>query len=245
MTDGSERGVGERAADRRRFHWRWIGACALAELVGIASVAAIAIITGSWGPPATWSARLGVWLAFAWAGSVEGLALGMLQHRLLRERLPLLSHDAWVGVTAAVAVLGWSIGMAIPTFLGTPQEPANAVEPGLGQILVMAAGIGAVSGALFGAAQGWVLRLAAEGAWRRWIAIHVPAWALAMPAIFAGASIPDAGWPSWAILLSGAAGGLLGGALLGAVTGFAARSLTPRVLAAPSSPAHPAVPQAA
>lgn len=225
---------------RAAFHLRWTGACALAELLGIGAAAAAAIaLQATMGTPGTGFERLVALLAFAWAGAVEGAALGGLQWRLLRQRLPLLSREGWIGITVAVAVIGWMAGMAGPTFAS---GAASGPEPSLLQVMAMAAGIGAVAGAIFGAAQWVALRVAAEHA-GRWIAINVPAWALAMAAIFAGASIPAPGWPGWAILLSGASGGLLGGALLGVVTGFVAKRLEPRRLAEPQRPGQLAIPR--
>jgi NAD(P)-dependent dehydrogenase (short-subunit alcohol dehydrogenase family) len=93
-------------------------------------------------------------------------------------------------------------------------------------VLLLAATAGGAAGLCFGAAQWFVLRRHAERA-HRWIWIHVPGWALGMAGIFLGASVPSADWPSWAIAVSGASGGALGGLLLGAVTGVVAQRLTP------------------
>lgn len=101
-------------------------------------------------------------------------------------------------------------------------------EPGLGLVLLVAAMAGAGAGLCFGAAQWFILRRHAERA-SRWIWIHVPAWALAMSAIFLGASLPASGSSGWFIALTGAMGGVLGGLLLGAVTGLVAKDLRPWV----------------
>jgi hypothetical protein len=93
--------------------------------------------------------------------------------------------------------------------------------------MMLAAGAGGAAGLCFGAAQWLVLRRYSAHA-ARWIWIHLPAWALAMSAIFLGASLPDADWAPWAIMLAGLSGGILGGVLLGAVTGLVARGLTPK-----------------
>ncbi|MEQ1827875.1 MAG: hypothetical protein ABL921_18085 [Pirellula sp.] len=57
-----------------------------------------------------------------------------------------------------------------------------------------------------------------------WIGATV---ALAMTAIFFGASLPTAESPGWLIAILGTTGGLLGGILLGAVTGLVAKELRP------------------
>ena len=91
-------------------------------------------------------------------------------------------------------------------------------------VLLMAALAGAGAGICFGAAQWFILRRHAERAARS-VLIHVPAWALAMTAIFFGASLPTIEWSASSIAFTGATGGLSGGILLGAVTGIVARDL--------------------
>jgi hypothetical protein len=87
---------------------------------------------------------------------------------------------------------------------------------------------GAAAGLCFGGAQWLVLRRHAQRA-HRWIWIHIPAWGLVMTAIFLAATLPTPEWPAWTIALSGIAGGIGAGVLLGAVTGLVARSLEPWV----------------
>ena len=216
---------------RRRFYGRWIAACGVAELVGIGAAGAAVLgahaLLG--GEPDTTGERLAVLAAVTLAGAVEGLALGTLQWRVLRARLPRLRWGEWTAVTVAVAVVGWLSGMVGPIFGGgTGDARASAPEPSLAFVLAMATVLGAGAGALFGAAQWLVLRRHAERA-GRWVWIHVPAWAAAMFAIFLGTSLPAATWPAWAVGVSGAAGGLVAGLLLGAITGPVARWLVPWV----------------
>jgi hypothetical protein len=214
----------------RSIHVRWITACALAELIGIGVAGAAAVtMQAAIGEPTTPGMRWAALALFAAVGAIEGSALGILQWRVLRDRLPRLRVGEWAGVTIAVAVVGWLGGMAGPLFAGGSAEgDAAASEPSLLAITLLAAGTGAAAGAVFGAAQWLVLRRhAVHGG--RWIAIHVPGWAAAMAAIFVGAALPAPGWPLWQIVLSGAAGGTLGGALLGAITGVVVRRLEPWV----------------
>jgi hypothetical protein len=118
----------------------------------------------------------------------------------------------WVRVTVALAVTGWIVGM-MPSLFMSRETTTTQADPGLGLVLLMAAMAGASAGVCFGAAQWFILRRHAERA-VRWIWIHVPAWALAMAAIFLGASLPTAEWPAWSIALTGAAGGISGACCL-------------------------------
>jgi hypothetical protein len=208
------------------FYRRWILACATGEVVGIgvATGAALAV-NAAIGEPQSITARLLTLATFAGVGAVEGTALAGLQWRVLRARLPDLRPGPWIGATVALAVAGWIAGMT-PSLLMSPETGAAPVEPPLPMILLMAGGAGAAAGFLFGFAQWIVLQHHAEHA-ARWIWIHVPAWALAMSAIFLGASIPDASSSPSFIAVMGLLGGALGGVLLGVITGLVARTLNP------------------
>jgi NAD(P)-dependent dehydrogenase (short-subunit alcohol dehydrogenase family) len=209
------------------FYRRWIIACTAGELVGIGVATGVALaINALIGEPQSLGGRLATLVTFAAVGAVEGSALAAFQWRVLRARLPRLRAGEWVGVTVALAVAGWIVGMTPSLFI--THEATAQEEPGLGVVLLLAAMAGAGAGLCFGAAQWFILRRHAERA-GRWIWIHVPAWALAMSAIFLGASLPADGSSGWFIALSGTAGGVLGGLLLGAVTGLVAQKLQPWV----------------
>lgn len=212
---------------RGLFYRRWIAACTVGELIGIGVATAAGVTLNSIvGEPQSLGARVLVLVVFAAVGVAEGGALAALQWRVLRHRLLRLSAGEWVGVTVAVAVTGWIVGMTPSLFLS--HESSTSGEPALATVLLLAAIAGGGAGLCFGAAQWFVLRRHAARA-SRWIWIHVPAWALAMAAIFLGASLPTAQWAWWWMALSGVAGGVLGGLLLGVVTGVVAQRLTPWV----------------
>jgi len=214
------------------FYGRWVGACTAGELVGIGTATGAALAVNAWiGEPASTIGRLAVLGIFAAVGFVEGGALAFLQWRVLRSPLPRLRAGEWLAPTIAIAVAGWLIGMTPSLFFaGMPDTSAAVapVEPPLSAVLALAALAGAAAGLCFGAAQWFVLRRHAERS-QDWIWIHVPAWALALAAIFLGATVPSSDWPPWGIAVLGVAGGVLGGLLLGAVTGIVALRLTPWV----------------
>lgn len=210
------------------FYRRWILACTAGELIGI-GVATGAGLTVNYilGEPSTLPARLTVLAIFACVGLVEGGALASFEWRVLRTRVPRLPGAPWVAVTAALAVTGWLVGMTPSPFLTQNDPAAVAAEPPMMQMLVIAAAGGAVAGALFGATQWMLLRRYVSHA-ASWIWIHIPAWAAAMVAIFLGAMLPNNSTPGWLIAISGVSGGVLGGLLLGSITGLVARGLTPK-----------------
>jgi hypothetical protein len=209
----------------RSFYRRWVMACTAGELIGISVAAAVAVTVNTvFGEPQSLSARLLTLGVFAVVGSIEGAALAGLQWRVLRERLPRLRLHSWVGATVAIAVIGWIAGMTPSLFLR--DEPTIQPEPALTSILLLAAAVGAGAGLCFGAAQWVVLRRHAQHA-GRWVWIHAPAWAVAMSAIFLGASLPGMDSPTWIIVVAGALGGVLGGVSLGLISGVVAQRLQP------------------
>ena len=209
---------------------RWTLACAAGETVGIAAAAALAGLSfAAVGEPSdSLGATVTLGLA-ALGGLVEGLAVGLFQHRVLHPWLPDLRRRRWVGVTVAVAVGGWLLGMLPPTLAsvaGTGAADSGSAAQGPPAWVMPLAGLaaGLFAGAVFGAAQAWTLRgLVARP--RRWVSANALGWALALAVIFTGASVPGGGWPLWALLTVGALTGVVAGLAIGAVTGLFLSSL--------------------
>jgi len=203
MTVGT---LGTVAVDARR---RWVGACALAETIGMTAAAAASLAARSVGPGA---AALAIVVA---GGLGEGTALGILQGRVLARRWGRAVLPGWLGVTLVVAGLGWAAASA-PSALSTEE---GGTAPAWGLVIAGAVALGAALGALLGLCQAAVLRgTTAVPRPRRWIGTSALGWSGAMPIIFLGASIPDEGWTSVAILAMGPPTGLLAGCVLGLVT---------------------------
>ncbi len=175
------------------------------------------------GEPQTIPARLTVMGVMIAAGCLEGMAIGFFQWRVLRQIFHQLSAPAWLLPTVAVAAIGWFFGMLQPTFFagndGAANSRAEAAEPSALIILLFAAALGIVAGALFGLAQWLVLRKHRAHAWI-WIPANAIGWAAALAIIFFGATLPDAGWPLWQIIPLGAATGVVAGLAIGAISGW-------------------------
>jgi hypothetical protein len=152
-------------------------------------------------------------------GLVEGIALGVAQAVGLRGLLVGRARRAWVLVTVLVAGLGWTVASA-PASL----SPDSGPEPPVALVLSGAMALGAVMGAVLGAAQACVLRGAVAHPWR-WVGANATAWAVAMPVIFLGAMAPSAAWSVTAVAVLGAGTGLVGGTVVGAVSGWFLPSL--------------------
>lgn len=211
-----------------QFWKKWTRSCAAGELIGIAAAALLAVgyirLFGE--PSGFWSGLFNV-LVMLLAGAIEGSLLGWFQWRVLRLKFPQLKLSDWMGYTIAVAVLGWAMGM-IPTMLfnnaASHNQPTNAevtvsTEPALWLVLLGAAALGLLLGALFGLFQWLALRRQSPNA-QKWILGNAIGWSLAMFWIFLAASIPDASTPLMLVVGMGAAGGILAGLSVGAITGL-------------------------
>lgn len=219
---------------------RWVVLCAAAEGLGMTAAAAAAKTSLElYGEPA---GRLEVTVALTLvvaAGLVEGVALGGLQALGLRRLWPRLSVARFLLVTAAVAGLGWAAASAPGVLAG----PGDGSAPSELLVLTGAAALGALMGAVLGAAQALVLRPHVRHP-GRWVSANAVGWAPAMSVIFLGATRPDTDWSVPAVVTAGAVTGLTAGAVLGLVTGWFIPSLdgSPAynrvVLGVLSSPAH-------
>ena len=195
---------------------RWIAHCGVGEMIGVAVVACAATaLNQSLGEPEALAGRVLVLAVMVAAGAVEGLSLGYFQWRAMRAHLPELPPARWIGVTALAAAGGWLLGMLPSTLL---QSGAVLMEPVVSDRFFVVLLLGLVTGTVFGAAQAWVLRPFVPHA-ARWIAANALGWSVAMLWIFLAASLPDESTPALTTLGLGAAGGLVAGLCLGAITG--------------------------
>ena len=185
----------------------WVRACTVAETVGMTAAAVAAVAGRSLGTAAA--------LALVVTGGlVEGLALGWAQGHVLGRLAPALDRRRYLLVTVLVAGVGWAGASAPAAFAGD----SDATQPALGIVVLSAAGLGLVMGAVLGSAQAAVLRGAVRRPWR-WVAVNAAAWPPAMAVIFLGATTPSASWPDWAVVALGPVTGMAAGGVLGIVSG--------------------------
>jgi hypothetical protein len=196
---------------------RWTALCATAEAIGMAAAATAAKTSQALvGEPGDGRESALALCLVVGGGLVEGIALGALQAAGLGRLLPGLNRRRWLLITVAVAGVGWAAASAPAALPGA--DDAGATPP-LALILGGALLLGAVMGALLGAAQATVLRGQVRHP-RRWVGANLAAWAPAMVVIFLGASAPEADWPGPTVVLLGALTGLGAGASLGLVSGW-------------------------
>ena len=214
---------------RRRLWSSWTTACALAEAIGIGLAAGAAILIGvTMGEPVTATQRAVVLVLMVVAGALEGLALGLFQWSVLGEAFPKMSARSWALTTAAVAALGWLLGM-LPSTLHAPSAmPAEPPSRDMRIVfaLFVAPVFGLVAGSIVGAAQWLVLRRHVQRA-GSWISANALGWAVAFPWIYVAGTLPAEDTPLSLTFVLAVVAGALGGLCLGAVTGAFLLRLTP------------------
>lgn len=198
---------------------RWTLANAFGEMIGLGmTFAMIGLFMAGIGEGSTIG---GILLSFAVAvasGTVEATVVGLAQWWAMRPRLPSIGRLEWWRATFIGALIAYVLGYLPSTIMSMGEATASSApvaEPPQWIILLLAAGLGAVGGAVLSFAQWLVLR----GKVRRagiWIPANMLAWTFGMPLIFWGLDLAfkmPALWQS-APLMAGmlfAAGAVVGG----------------------------------
>ena len=207
---------------RRNLLWAsWTINCANGELAGVGVAAGIAVfVYRFFGEPTSVTEGIIIMAYMAFAGVLEGLAIGYFQWRVLRTVYPKITLSTWFIATVTVTALGWILGMLPSTLMpGTTTTIGESTEHSVGDLAFWAALLGAVLGAAFGASQSIVLRRHAQNAWT-WIVANSIGWAIAFVFIFLAASLPTEATSAVVIVLIGGIAGILAGLSIGVVTGW-------------------------
>jgi len=205
----------------KRLWLSWVAANAIAELVGLGTVAAVGFLLFSQSADQqTWQQSLLVAAALIALGAFEGLAVGVAQASVLRRLLPTVR--GWIGATVVGAMVAWAVGMLPSTVMSLLSAPGSAPppEPPLWLVLLLAAGLGAVAGPILAVFQWRCLRRTQmPGAWL-WLPANAAAWSLGMPVIFLGAQANELTSRAGLIALIVGLALLGAGAVVGAVHGW-------------------------
>jgi hypothetical protein len=206
---------------KRDLWLRWTGANALGEMIGLGLTFAI---TGwffsSLGETHTIDTIL---LSFAVAvasGAVEASLVGLAQWWAMRPWFPSIRRLAWWRGTLIGALLAYVLGYLPSTLMdmGASTSQAAAVEPPQWVVLLLAAGLGAVGGAVLSFTQWLALRSRLRRA-GVWIPANMLAWFFGMPVIFWGIDLAFQQTALWQSILLMAGALLLAGGLVGAIHG--------------------------
>lgn len=182
------RGPGRNRITASPLWRRWVAANAVAEAVGLGlTLGLTGLVIGRL---ESLGGALGVVVAFAAAvlsGVIEATIVGLAQWWAMQPWLPGVTRRAWWLATLAGALLAYVLGYLPSTIMSlvATSDPAAApmTEPPQAVVLLLAAGLGAVAGAVLSFAQFLALRghVAHAG---RWIPANMLAWAVGMPVVF-------------------------------------------------------------
>jgi hypothetical protein len=201
---------------------RWTMANALAELTGLGLTFLITglVFTRLDGQ----GTMISILLSFLFAvlsGAVEATVVGLAQWWAMHPWFPGVGRFEWWRGTLIGALIAYVLGYLPSTLMSMGEATTGAApveEPAQWIVLVLAAGMGAVGGAVLSFAQWLVLHGKVERA-GIWIPANMLAWAIGMPVIFWGidqAFKVPAVWGS--VLVIGAAL-FAAGAVVGAIHG--------------------------
>jgi hypothetical protein len=207
----------------KTLYYRWIGVNALGELFGLGLTLGVGFsIIASFDVGGVG----GILLAFGVAvlsGAIEAVVVGLLQWWALHPWFPAISRLRWFLGTLGGALTAYVLGYLPSTLMNlsqaaAPAEQAPMAEPPQWLVLLLAALLGAVAGAVLSFAQWLAMRGSVRGA-KIWMPANMLAWAAGMPLVFLGIDIANRGQPLWQSLGIMAVALLVTGAVVGAIHG--------------------------
>ncbi len=155
------------------------------------------------------------------SGAVEATVVGLAQWWAMRPWFPTVSRFAWWRGTLIGALIAYVLGYLPSTLMSMGEaasQSAPVEEPAQWIVLLLAAGMGAIGGAVLSFAQWLELRRAVEGA-GIWMPANMLAWAFGMPVIFWGVDMAFKMAEIWQSVLVMAGSLFVAGAVVGAVHG--------------------------
>jgi hypothetical protein len=200
------------------LYLRWLAANAFGELFGLGlSLTALALYLSRAGDARGMGAVLLSFLVAVASGVFEATVVGLAQFWAMKPWFPALRRRAWWLGTLVGALLAYVLGYLPSTLMdmgAASGQSAPVEEPAQWIVLLLAAGLGLVAGAVLSFAQWLALRRAARGT-GVWIPANMLAWTFAMPLIFWGIDLAQKVQPLYLTALIMAGVLLLAGAVAG------------------------------
>jgi hypothetical protein len=212
--------------DKRTLWWRWVAANAFGELLGLGATFAVVVLLFS-RLPNQQSARVVLvsFLVAVASGAIEATLVGLAQWWAMHPWFPTITRRAWWLATLVGALVAYVLGYLPSTLMSMGEQASQTpmAEPPQLVILLFAAGLGAVGGAVLSFAQ-WLAMRSKVGRAGWWIPANMLAWLAGMPVIFWGIDAAQKGQPLLQAVLLLAGVLFLTGAVVGAIHGaFLAR----------------------
>jgi hypothetical protein len=210
---------------------RWTLANALGEMFGLGLTFAItALVFTKFDSQHTITSIL---LSFALAvasGGIEATIVGLAQWWAMHPWFPFLRKFVWWRATFIGALIAYVLGYLPSTLMDMGEANAASapmVEPPQWVILLLAAGLGVVGGAVLSFAQWLAIRKDVQGA-GVWIPANMLAWLFGMPVIFLGIDIAFEMSALWQSVLVMAATLFASGLIVGGIHGLFLMGIAPR-----------------
>ena len=214
---------------KNRLWLRWTAANALGEMIGLGLTFAITgWFVSTLGNQQT---TTGILLSFVFAvtsGAVEATLVGLAQWWAMHPWFPSIERLAWWRGTLIGALIAYMLGYLPSTLMSMGEATVSTVpvaEPPQWIVMLLAAGMGAVGGAVLSFAQWLVMRGKVKRA-GLWIPANMLAWAFGMPVIFWGIDLAFKMSALWQSVLVMAAALLAAGIAVGGIHGWFLVSLT-------------------
>jgi hypothetical protein len=202
---------------------RWTLANAFSEMIGLGLTFAITGLYFS--TVGEGNTIAGILLSFVVAvasGAVEATFVGLAQWWAMRPRFPSIGRFEWWRGTFIGALIAYVLGYLPSTIMSmgeTAGSGSPAAEPAQWIVLLLAAGMGAVGGAVLSFAQWLVLRKKVQHA-GIWIPANMLAWTFGMPIIFWGIDMAFKMSALWQSILLMAGTLFIAGAVVGGIHGL-------------------------
>ena len=208
---------------RNQLWSRWILANAWSELIGLGLTFAITgLFFSRIGEQNTIASILLSFVVAVLSGAVEATFVGLAQWWAMYPWFPSVERIAWWRGTLIGALIAYVLGYLPSTLMSMGEATASSApvaEPPQWIILLLAAGMGAVGGAVLSFAQWLAMRGKVKGA-GIWIPANMLAWLFGMPIIFWGIDLAFKMSALWQSVLVMAGTLFAAGAVVGAIHGL-------------------------
>jgi hypothetical protein len=156
------------------------------------------------------------------SGAIEATLVGLAQWWAMHPWFPGITRRAWWLATLVGALLAYVLGYLPSTLMSLGEQASESqapvAEPAQWIVLLLAAGLGVLGGAVLSFAQSLTMRKTVSRAFR-WIPANMLAWLVGMPIIFWGIDVAQKLDGIWLLILFMAGILFLAGLLVGAVHG--------------------------
>jgi hypothetical protein len=208
---------------KNRLWTRWTLANAFSEMAGLGLTFVItALVFSKLDSQQTITSILLTFLLAVISGAVEATFVGLAQWWAMHPWFPSIEKFTWWCGTMIGALIAYVLGYLPSTLMNIGEATATSapmVEPPQWIVLLLAAGMGAVGGAVLSFAQWLVMRGKVNGA-GVWIPANMLAWTFGMPAIFWGVDMAFKMPALWQSVLLMAGTIFIAGAVVGGIHGF-------------------------